>query len=247
MPSPTPSLAPSSRPGHVGGDEAPLLVGHVDHAQHRRQRREGVVGHLGFGVRDAAQQRRLARVGQAGQPHVGHELEGQREPPLLAVLAELGELGRLADRGDEAGVAAPAQAAGGDQHPLPRHDEVGQQLVVAPDLGTEGDVDEEVGAGGALTARALAVPAGIGLEVHLMPETAQVAELGVGPQVDTAARPPVASVGAAARHVLLAAERHRAVAALAGRHVDLCAIVEHDGQPAERRDRSGASPAATPT
>ena len=38
-PRPTPSLAPSIRPGHVGDDELPPL-GRLDRAEHRRERRE---------------------------------------------------------------------------------------------------------------------------------------------------------------------------------------------------------------
>ena len=62
------------QPRHVGDRElAP--VGRVDRAEHRRERRERVVGDLRLGVRDPAQERRLARVREAEERRVGEQLE----------------------------------------------------------------------------------------------------------------------------------------------------------------------------
>ena len=63
----------------VGEDE--LAVTRVKRAQHRRERGERVVGHLGLGPRQRRQQRRLAGVGHADQPDVGQQLEPQLDPP----------------------------------------------------------------------------------------------------------------------------------------------------------------------
>ncbi len=101
---------PLDQPRHVGDGELPA-VGPVDRAEHRAQRRERVVGDLRRRVRDPPQQRRLARVRQAGERRVGHQLEMQLELELAAGEAGLGEARRLARRRREAGVAAPAATA----------------------------------------------------------------------------------------------------------------------------------------
>ena len=57
----------------------------------RLERREGIVGDLGLGGGDPRDERALARVREADEGDVGHELELEAEPALLAVLALLGE------------------------------------------------------------------------------------------------------------------------------------------------------------
>ena len=79
--------------GDVGDDE--LALGALERAEHGLERREGVVGDLRGGARQARQQRRLARVRQPDQPDVGEQLEPQLEPALLARQALLGEARRL--------------------------------------------------------------------------------------------------------------------------------------------------------
>ena len=69
-----PLAGPLQQPGHVGQGEHVALARPVDHAQHGLHGGERVVGHLGLGVRQPPQQRRLAGVGQSGQAGVGHEL-----------------------------------------------------------------------------------------------------------------------------------------------------------------------------
>ena len=55
----------------------------------------------------------------------------------------------------------------------------------------------------------------------------EIAARGVADEHDVAAAPAVAAIGAAARHVGLAAERDRAVAAGPAFDVDLRPVVEH--------------------
>ena len=95
------------QPGDIGHGQ--LAVGAVDGAQHRVDGGERVVGHLRLGVRDAAQQRRLAGVGEAQQRGVGHQLQAQLQPALLAQLANLGGGGSAAVGGRVAAVAAAAR------------------------------------------------------------------------------------------------------------------------------------------
>ena len=61
----------------------------------RVQRGEGIVGNLGTGIGDRANERRLARVRHAEQSHVGQHPEFELQLPLFPRLA-LGELARRA-------------------------------------------------------------------------------------------------------------------------------------------------------
>ena len=78
--------------------------------------------------------------------------------------------------------------------------------------------------------------AGAGLEVDLVGEGLQVAQLRIADDDHVAAPAPVAPVGTAARHVHLPTKRNAAVPAVPGRHMDLCVIEEH-GRPPKRRAR----------
>jgi len=66
--------------GHIGDDEGLLLrlLAHGDHAEVGLESGEGVVGDLGFGGGDARDERGLARIGIADQPHIGQQLQLQR-------------------------------------------------------------------------------------------------------------------------------------------------------------------------
>ena len=68
--------------GDVGGHEALLVL--LDDAQHRRERRERVVGDLGARRREPRQQRRLAGVRQAQEADIGDQPEVEAQPVLLA-------------------------------------------------------------------------------------------------------------------------------------------------------------------
>ena len=70
----TPALGSTlDQPGHVGDHEVGLVGDH--HAEVGRERRERVVGDLGPGRGQLRDQRGLARVREAHQRDVGHELE----------------------------------------------------------------------------------------------------------------------------------------------------------------------------
>src|SRR5207247_2526828 len=77
--------------------------------------------------------------------------------------------------------------------------------------------------------RARAAPAVIGAVDAGEAVVDQRVDVAVGARPDAAAAPAVAAVGAAARHVFLAAKRRRAIAALAGVDLDLRFVDEFHG------------------
>ena len=114
--------------GDVGDDELGGVVEAHD-AEVRLERRERVVGDLRLGRRDHADQRALADVGEADEGDVGHQLQLELEPALLAVLALLGEARRPAPVAEELGVAAPAPPAGGGQPAVAVVQQLGEHLA----------------------------------------------------------------------------------------------------------------------
>ena len=133
------------QPGDVRDRQLALAV-QLDGAEVRRERRERVVRDLGRGVRDAAQQRRLAGVREAEQRGVADHLEPQLELGRLAVLADLRGARRLAHGRREAPVAAPSAAAAGDHDAGPGVREVGDGHLAArvEDLRAERHVHDGV-------------------------------------------------------------------------------------------------------
>src|SRR5205823_2971005 len=152
------------------------------------ERGERVVGDLGLGPRDARDQRALARVGEADEGDVGHELELEAEPPLLSHLALLGEARRPSPVGEEAGVAATTSSAAAGEPALTMGGEVGQRAVVAvPDDGAGRDRDLEVVALAAVPALARAVAAVAPPPVGVVAEGEQGRNVVVGDEPDVAA------------------------------------------------------------
>jgi hypothetical protein len=80
---------------------------------------------------------------------------------------------------------------------------------------------------GPMLVLALPVDATSANEPALALEEGEIAAVGIGDEHDIAAIPAVTAVRAAFRHVLLAPEAERAVAATAAAHLDAGAIVEH--------------------
>ena len=113
-----------------------------------------VVGDLGIGPADHAEEGRFAHVREAHQTHVRQELQLQRHLHALSGQAALGEAGRLPGGGGEMGVAPAALAAPAEDEGLvPGHvlDDLARLQV--PDQGAPGDADGE----------GLAVPAALAL------------------------------------------------------------------------------------
>ena len=176
----------------------------------------------------AASRDDLPALGRPDEADVGEQLQPQLEPALLARQAVLGEARRLAGRALEARVAAPALAAVRDDQALPLDREVAEQRpVLVAHLGADGHVDEQVLAVGAVTLRALAVPARAGAHVRLVIESVEVAHLARGDEDDVTTARAVAAVGAALGDVLLAPEADAAVAAASAARADLGPVGEH--------------------
>ncbi len=117
---PAPPLAgPLDETGEVGHDELGLVV-EPHHAEVRLEGGEGVVGDLGLGGRDGGDERGLPDAREAHEGHVGHQLELQSQPALLAELALLGE-----GRGPDAGWTGTGRCR--DRPALPRRPASGRQ------------------------------------------------------------------------------------------------------------------------
>ena len=99
------------QPRDVGDRELGAVV-EADDTEVRFEGREGVVGHLGLGRRDPADERALAGVREPDERDIGHELELELEPPFHPVLTLLGERRRTAVVGEEPGVASTTPTTG---------------------------------------------------------------------------------------------------------------------------------------
>ena len=198
--------------GDVGHHElgAVAHAAHADHAEMRLEGGEGVVGDLGLGRGHGRDQRRLARVGEAHQGHVGHQLELHVQPELLALLALLGEGRRPAPVGEEPRVAPPPLPALGHQEAGAVGGQVADHPAVpAAHHGAHGHRHHEVLAPGAVALRARAVHAVGGAPERVVAEAEQRGLVHRRHQPHVPAVPPVAAVGTAPVDVRLAAPRHR--------------------------------------
>ena len=89
---------------NIGDDEAVVLA-HIHQAQIGLKRREGIAGNFGAGGANHREQRGLARVGTASQPHISDKLQFQFKRESLAGFTKLGEARCLAHRGGEMDIA----------------------------------------------------------------------------------------------------------------------------------------------
>jgi hypothetical protein len=227
VPRPAPSTGALDQAGNVGHHEA-LAGGQVHHAEVGGQGGERIVGDLRLGGAGGGQEGRLAGVGQADQADVGDQLQPQPDPQLLAFLTGIGELGSLVDRALEVQVAPAAVAALGQAQGHAGGVHVGDQglLVLLQHLGADGDLQDDVVARRAVARPAHAVDARPGLEVLLVAVVDQGVEALDRLDPDVAASAAVPAVGAAVFDVLLASERDRAAAAVAGADIDFALVQE---------------------
>src|SRR5262249_3747453 len=148
----------------------------------------------------------------ADQADVGDDLQFQHQPALLAGLAGL-DLARGAVGGaGEVLVAVAAAPAAGHDHLLARPGEVAQDVapVAVEHEGAGRHGDDEVVAVAAWAVAAAAGGAAGGPPVLAVDDVGQAVGAGHGAHDHGAAVAAVAAVGAAARHVLLAAEAQAA-------------------------------------
>src|SRR5262245_37972229 len=151
------------------------------------------------------------------------------KPALRAGPAEVGAPRRLVGRGGEARVAPPAPRAADRQHALAGHGQVAQRLarVAVGDDGAQRDLQDQIGAAGAVAVRALAVSAALGMVVPPIVKIEEGRQLGSGLEPDTSAVPTVAAVGTTVRNELLATEADAAGASVAPLDEDIDLVDEH--------------------
>ena len=227
------------------GDRELALVRPVHDAENGLERRERIVGDLGLGVRDAAQERRLAGIREAGERGVDDELQTQLEVELVAGKPRLRKARRLPGRRREARVAATALApARGDVARVGRR-EIGDEAFVGVE---ELRPDRHANLGVLAVGTVLLAPAPVAttprLDVLDPPECREVAKARIDDDDDISAAAAVTTVGAALRDVLLATEAQSAVASAARLGMDVRSVVEH-GSPAEAECPLYSADAAT--
>ena len=133
VPQPRPLGRAFDQPRDVGDHRLAILA--FDRPQHRRERRERVVGHLRRRPRQPPQQRGLARVRQPDQPDVGQQFQPQLDPVRLPARPLLGKPRRLPGRGREPLVPMPPTPPMRHHSPLPRLDEVDRTPIHRHRLG----------------------------------------------------------------------------------------------------------------
>src|SRR5262249_35020326 len=180
-------------------------------------------GYARVGGPTRREERRLPRMGRAAQPRIGDELEAQPDGALHAGQSRIGVARRPVGRGLEVRVAETAIAALGEDGALAHPGEVGEQglVVLVEYLRADRNPQHYVGRRRPRAVLAHAVAAGLGFEVLLVAVVDE--RMGaVAPRGHrAAAAPAVAAVRPAELDELLAPERHRARAAVAGADVHL--------------------------
>ena len=170
----------------------------------------------------------LPTFGKPDQGDVGHQLQLELQPDVLAVLALLGERRRPPLVRPELGVAAPAAPAGGTQPAIAMVGEVGQQLAgvqVGRDRAFRHHHLERL-ATLAVLVLALAVHAVLGATVRVVAKREQRRDVAVGDQPDIATLAAIAAVGSAECLGSLTPERRTAGATIAAAYIQLRFIDE---------------------
>ena len=145
------------------------------------QGRERVIGDLRLGVRDAAQERRLARVGQPNERGVGKQLEVQLHFPLLSRPAQLGEARGLASWSREAAIPAPSDPAAGDHRARAGMREIGDDLaLLVQHLGADRNVQLHACPGGSVFVLPATVSPAPSREPPSRTEGGQITQVRIG-------------------------------------------------------------------
>ena len=152
----------------------------------------------------------------------------ERDVELLARAADLGEPWHLPRGRDEARVSSPAPAAAGEHEARGRVRQIGdQRAVVGQHLRPDRHAQLRVGTAGTVLPGAAPVAAADCTQQSAPAQRGKVAKRRVRAQHDVATVATVATVGAALRDVLLAAEAEPAVPPAPGLDAKLSPIVEH--------------------
>jgi len=192
---------------------------------------ERVVGDLGTGRGDGANEGGFAGIGKSEQSNIGKHLQLELERAMLAGFPGRRFAGRAVGARFEIDIAEAPFASPREQCDLLVLGEVSERF--------SGFRDRDHGAGGhaqhdiigafaaALgTAAVLAVPRAVNAREAVFDEGIDVS---VGHRIDAAAAAAVPAIGPSARHVLFAPEAHDAVAAIAGVDLDARFVDEFHG------------------
>ena len=213
--------------GNVGHDEGTsVAVGHD--AERGFEGGEGVVGNLGAGIGERADQRRLTGVGEADQTDIGEELQFQDHHHFLHGLAGLGVARCLVGGGAKLEVAQSAASAFEQHHDLSVFDDIAEIFtgfgIVGHGAGRYFNVP--ICAVAAVAAAFAAVAAVAGKNVAVIAQVEQGPVVAIAAEVDITPTPTIATVGAAEGLVFGAVHVHRTAAALTGATVDFDVVYE---------------------
>src|SRR5437773_8071131 len=217
-------------PGDVGDHEASIDPG-TNHSEMRMQGSRRVVGNLGAGSRDGANERGFSGIGKSQQSDIGKHFQLELERTMLAGLAGSRFSGRAVGARFEIDIAEAPFASPREQCDLLVHGEVGDHFSGLPVRDHRTGRHAQYNVIGALpvalgTAPALAVPRAVNAREAILDEGIDVS---VGDRIDAAAAAAVPAVRPSARYVLFAPEAHDAVAALAGVDLDARFVDEFHG------------------
>ena len=205
------------------------LVADHNHAQVGLQSGEGIVGNFGAGRGDARNQRGLADIGISDQAHVGQKFEFEAEYALFAGPTFFVFAGSLMGGGCEAGIAAAAAPAVGDDDALVGPGKVPDFLagLLVVDDGADRDFQQNIHAFASGFVRAFAVASALRFVFRVEAEMDERVVALAGFHDDIATLAAVAAGRAAARDEFLPAEGEAAIAAVAGFDSDCGFIDEH--------------------
>ena len=151
------------------------------------------------------------------------------EPAFGPGSTEVRAAGRLVGGGGEARVAPAAPRSANREHALAPNRQVAEVLasVAVGDDGAERHLQNHVLAAGAVTVRALAVGAALGVVVPFVVVVEESRQSGIGLEPDAPAITAVATVGTAVGDILLPAEADAAGAPVAALDEDIDLVDEH--------------------
>ena len=226
---------PLDQPGDVGQHRLPVVV--LDRPQHRRQRRERVVGHLRRRPSQPPQQRGLPSVGQADQTHVRQQLQPQLDPPRLTPGAPLGKPRSLPSGGRKSLVPMPPAPPMSHHSPLPSPDQVNSAPIHRHHLGAGRHRNQPVLTPSPMPVRPFPMPPPPGPKVLAPPQRPQIPPRRIADEHDIPPMPAIPAVGPALRHMSLPPKAHAPVPPGSALNPDLRPVVHGSKVEAAARDR----------
>ena len=227
VPEPRPLGRAFDQPGDVGDHRLPVLA--LDRPQHRRERRERVVGHLRRRPRQPPQQRGLPRVRQPDQPDVGQQFQPQLDPVRLPLRPFLGKPRRLPGRGREPLVPMPPAPAMGDHRPLPRLDQVDRTPIHRRRLSPSRHRNHPLLPTCPMPVRPFPVAAPLAAEVPAAFQRPKISLREIANEHDIPPMPSISTIRPTPGHMRLAPKAHAPVPASPALNPDFRLVVHGSG------------------